>query len=135
MLYSIPMWAWIVLLISSEIAMIYGYIKCKTQCNTLFKTFFLFMIVFVPITVIGMIVNSCNELELIQGSAQNIVGIFPVIISFIFAIGIVVLGIVNLIKGNLAPAQRNILIFAIGLFFVGILMFVSIQILDSRGII
>lgn len=135
MLYSIPMWAWIVLLISSEIAMIYGYIKCKSQYNKSFKMFFLFMIIFAPITIIGLIINSCNDLGLVQGFAQNIVEIFPVIISFIFAISIVVLGIVNLIKGNLAPIQRNILIFAIGLFFVGIFMFVSIQILDSKGII
>ena len=97
--------------------------------------FFLFMIVLFPIFILGMIVNRCNALGLIPGSAQNIAEIFPVIIGSIFVIGIVVLGIVHLIKGHIAPAQRNLLIFGLGLIFVGILMVVSIQILDSRGII
>ena len=135
MLYSAPIWVWIILLIGCEIAMIYGYMKCKAQCNKSFKMFFLFMIVFFPIFILGMIVNRCNALGLIPGSAQNIAEIFPVIMGSVFVIGMVVLGIIHLIQGNIAPAQRNILIFALGLFFVGILMLISIQILDSKGII
>ena len=135
MLYSTPIWVWIILLIGCETGMIYGYMKGKAQCNKPFKMFFLFMIILFPIFILGMIVSRCNALGRIPGSAQNIAEIFPVITGFIFVIGIVVLGIVHLIKGNLAPTQRNILIFALGLFFVGILMLISIQILDSKGII
>ena len=84
--------------------------------------FFLLMLIIVPVVMIGMIVSRYNSMGLIQGVAQNIANVFPVIIGGVLTFGIVITAIIQVKTRKLADAHRNIFIFGLVVVFLGVFM-------------
>lgn len=119
---SIPLWIRLLLLFCSEIIIIFVFIKNKHKYDKAFKMFFLLMLIIVPVVMIGMIVSRYNSMGLIQGVAQNIANVFPVIIGGVLTFGIVITAIIQVKTRKLADAHRNIFIFGLVVVFLGVFM-------------
>lgn len=120
---SIPLWIRLILLLISEIILIFEFIKNKYKFSKSFKNFFLLMIILIPVAILGMIVNRYNELGLVHGTAQNIANIFPVIIGLFILVGLVTTAIMRLKEGNLTVVHRNVFILGLVCVFLGIFLF------------
>ncbi len=75
------------------------------------------MIIFIPVAILGMVVNKYNALEVIHGTAQNIANMFPVIIGAFILVGLVTTSIMRLKEGNLTVIHRNIFVLGLVGFF------------------
>lgn len=120
---SIPLCIRLVLLLISETVLIYEFVKNKYKFSKSFKSFFLLMIIFIPVAILGMVVNKYNALGVIHGTAQNIANMFPVIIGAFILVGLVTTSIMRLKEGNLTVIHRNIFVLGLVGVFLGIFLF------------
>ena len=114
---SIPLWILLVLLLISETVLIYEFVKNKYKFSKSFKSFFLLMIIFIPVAILGMVVNKYNALGVIHGTAQYIANMFPVIIGAFILVGLVTTSIMRLKEGHLTVIHRNIFVLGLVGFF------------------
>lgn len=102
---SIPLLIRIVIVIICGIALIYEYIKGRCNNNKAGKSIVLFLIICVPITLVLMVINQFPEKDIMLSESVNLSTIFLLVIP----LGIVIIALINLIKGNLPEPQRTII--------------------------
>lgn len=120
---SASLWIRLILLLICETVLVYAFITKKDTFSKSFKTFFLFIMLSVPVVMLGMIVNRFNALGAIRGSAQSVANALPVIIGILILAGLVTVSVMRLKEGNLTVIQRNTIILGLIGVFLGILLF------------